>query len=393
MSKYVIDKDTLTAIGDAIRTKDETTDSIPVVDIPNRIAALGKPGAGEIVLTGDVSYALDAKFWAVDNHLSSFRTEDITKADHLFYCSGFLKEVPFEINFKSGLEYTPIEGIFNGCSSLKKLPKFNNNGNKIKPESLEKIFYQCNNLPTEEMRNFLDNVDYSYLETDQYRSLQEFFYCCYSLRSPAPIDVFYHDKPNQTSTYSSIYYRCFYSCYALDEITNLRVCHESTWTSNAFDLTFYNCYRLKNMTFATQENGLPYVVNWKNQTIDLSTYLGYGYYNSMYGNESYCKNLFEYNAGITLQDAVYDDASYQELKNHPDWYTVKTQYSRYNHDSAVATINSLPDASAYLAANGGTNTIKYKGYNGSSTDGGAINTLTEEEIAIAAAKGWTISFV
>jgi hypothetical protein len=68
------------------------------------------------------------------------------------------------------------------------------------------------------------------------------------------------------------------------------------------------------------------------------------------------------------------------------------QYSRYNHDSAVNTINSLPDTSAYLATAGGTNTIKFKGNAGSKTDGGAINTLTAEEIAVATAKGWTVSF-
>jgi hypothetical protein len=67
------------------------------------------------------------------------------------------------------------------------------------------------------------------------------------------------------------------------------------------------------------------------------------------------------------------------------------QYSRYNHDSAVRTINSLPDASAYLATTSGTNTIKFRGEAGSSTDGGAINTLTAEEIAVATAKGWTVS--
>ena len=68
-------------------------------------------------------------------------------------------------------------------------------------------------------------------------------------------------------------------------------------------------------------------------------------------------------------------------------------YSRYNHDSAVETINSLPDTSGYLSANGGTNTIKFEGAAGSKTDGGAINTLTEEEIAVAAAKGWTVTLV
>jgi hypothetical protein len=76
------------------------------------------------------------------------------------------------------------------------------------------------------------------------------------------------------------------------------------------------------------------------------------------------------------------------LKNDPDWYSSKVEYSRYNHDSAVNTINSLPDTSAY-----GTNTIKFKGAAGSATDGGAINTLTEEEIAVAAVKGWTVTFV
>ena len=75
-----------------------------------------------------------------------------------------------------------------------------------------------------------------------------------------------------------------------------------------------------------------------------------------------------------------------------DWFTEKIKYSRYNHDSAVRTINSLPDTSAYLASVGGTNTIKFKGASGTKTDGGAISNLTESEIAVATAKGWTVSF-
>ena len=38
-------------------------------------------------------------------------------------------------------------------------------------------------------------------------------------------------------------------------------------------------------------------------------------------------------------------------------------------------------------------TIKFKGAAGAKTDGGAINTMTEEEIAVATAKGWTVSFI
>ena len=64
-------------------------------------------------------------------------------------------------------------------------------------------------------------------------------------------------------------------------------------------------------------------------------------------------------------------------------------YSRYNDNSAVNTLNSLPDCSSLSVSN----TIKFNGEAGSKTDGGAINTLTEEEIAVATAKGWTVSLV
>ena len=101
----------------------------------------------------------------------------------------------------------------------------------------------------------------------------------------------------------------------------------------------------------------------------------------------YKQNILNYNSGITVDKRVIDDTTYQALKNDPDWYSLDVNYSRYNHDSAVNTINSLPDCSA----SGGTNTIKFKGESGALTDGGAINTLTEEEIAVATAKGWTVS--
>ena len=116
----------------------------------------------------------------------------------------------------------------------------------------------------------------------------------------------------------------------------------------------------------------------------LTNYVGY----TSIGDEA-----TKYNSGITADQRVTDATSYEALKNDPDWFTADVNYSRYNHDSAVATINSLPDTSAYLATAGGTNTIKFKGAAGASTDGGAINTLTEEEIAVAAAKGWTVTLV
>ena len=97
-------------------------------------------------------------------------------------------------------------------------------------------------------------------------------------------------------------------------------------------------------------------------------------------------------AASAADKEVKDATTYEALKNNPDWFTQMPVYSRYNHDSAVETINSLPDTSAYLEANGGTNTIQFNSVSGKLTDGGAINTLTEEEIAVAVARGWTVSY-
>ena len=71
---------------------------------------------------------------------------------------------------------------------------------------------------------------------------------------------------------------------------------------------------------------------------------------------------------------------------NPDWYTGMYEYATFNKDSALELIKTLPDTSAY----NGINTIKFKGGSGHYT-GGAIRDLTEEEIAIATAKGWTVT--
>ena len=68
----------------------------------------------------------------------------------------------------------------------------------------------------------------------------------------------------------------------------------------------------------------------------MSSYVGYAYRGS---------DIIGYNSGLTTATQITDEASYQSLKNNPNSWTTLIQYSRYNHDSAVETINSLPDTS------------------------------------------------
>lgn len=189
---------------------------------------------------------------------------------------------------------------------------------------------------------------------------------------------FYSNYPSN----STLYY-AFRLCYMLDELDGIKLGGDTDgpMQKNVFVSTFNSCYRLKRIVFSTNGNQ-PYVLRISSQTIDLSSYVGYAQW----------ANYVTDNSSMTTANQVKDDTTYNNLKNTEDWFTTDVNYSRYNRTSAVETINSLPDTSAYLASVGGTNTIKFKGASGSKTDGGAINTMTAEEIAVATAKGWTVTF-
>lgn len=330
--------------------------------------------------TGDGNYkfAFGSLDWLVRDYGHLITTEDFTSASQMFYESK-VEYIPFELNFKKGSSIT-MGSIFHKAHNLKEIPKINN----CRPSGQQDMFSECQNLRYLP-EGFEDWFDWSSVDnaTSQYGGGTRgtnIFKGCFSLRS-IPMGFLNHINPYVTSAYNIIFYGLFNNCYSLDEIVGLPLprADKMNFTSNMFQNTFNGCCRLKDMTFATNEDGSPIVVKWKSQVIDLSSIVGYSNYTSW---------ILNFNSGITADKEVKDDATYQALKNDPDWFTTKIEYSRYNHDSAVATINSLPDTSAY-----GTNNIKFKGASGSATDGGAINTLTAEEIAVATARGWTVSLV
>ena len=255
----------------------------------------------------------------------------------------------------------------------------------FRPSEMSNMFrdnYNLRELPE------ITKFDSSTLNEQTWNGASSVFASCNSLRN---IDSNFLKKIHCKATSTSYCHlvSAFTRCYTLDEIIDLSP-KTGVLTSNMFYYsaagTFDHCYRLKRITFDTKEDGSPYIVSWKNQTIDLSNGVGW-----LTGNDSY---ITGYNSGITADKKVVDGETYQALKNDPDWYTGHFEFSRFNQDSAVELINSLPDASAYLATqSGGTNVIKFRRDAGIDTDGGKIGNLTEEEIAVATAKGWSITYI
>ena len=337
--------------------------------------------------------------WFFKNYVDKITISDITDANRMFYgCK--VERLPSSITFAEG--GCTISAIFSNCNKITSLPSMDFKqttpqiGNSLfsyasllkeigklsnlYPTNMSEWFSYCSNLRY--LPEF-ENLNLSYIQTDTTARCHAIFIENFSLRE-IPEDFLKQIYCVQTNPNYTVFYKGFSSCATLNEIIGLNP-QTGTLTTNAFVDTFKSNLRVKDIIFATQEDGTPYSVNWKSQTIDLTYDVGH----RITGDTSIITSK---NSGITSDKLVTDDATYQALKNDPDWFTSTTSYSRYNHDSAVNTINSLPDTSAYLTANGGTNTIKFKGESGALTDGGAINTLTEAEIAVATAKGWTVTF-
>lgn len=408
--------DKLTAIGNAIREKTGGTDLLTLDQMPTEISNIQGGGTVEeltitsngtytpptgidgyapvvvnvpqdgglpaeaLVLTGDCSYMFNNdKFkWFIEKYGNQLTFNNIDNISAMFQ-NGSYNVIPIDIinvNYSGDLQMTYI---FDGCSQLIKPPKIRYTNTPNYPPTMNYMFRNCRSLrelPNDYFTGMMDNWD-TVNQSTSGGEKQYLFEGCSSLRTHPDMTCL-----EQNYVYCRLYYYTFRSCSSLDEIINFPV-WPATLTYNMFDQTFSYCYRLKNMTFRKNEDGSPVVANWTNQTIDLTDYPGYNPDGPYFGS----------NSGITADKRVSDDATYQALKDDPDWFSTDINYSRYNHNSAVRTINSLPDTSAYLTANGGTNTIKFKGQSGASTDGGAINTLTAEEIAVATDKGWTVSLV
>ena len=379
----------LSAIGDAIREKTGKTELLTLDAMPLEIASIETGGGGgievePIVLSGDCSYAcrgaMASKY--IELFGDTVSTKDITNTTYMFKNYTF-ETIPFEINMKNGTEIN-MNNMFQSANNLIELPKINN----VQPLNMQYIFNGLFQLREISM-DYFDDWDFSKMSvaTGSYSyDLGHMFQYCYSLRK-LPLEWLNNANKKISYSYTYFYYG-FEGCYVLEELLNLPLPYTNTYTSNMFVNTFSNNCRLKNITFETNIDGSPLVKQWKSQTINLTSRIGHCGSNVAY--ERYVSDY--YNSGITKDKKIADDATYQALKDDPDAYAYSIDYARYNHDSAVRTINSLPDTSAYLATAGGTNTIKFDGYAGAKTDGGAINTLTAEEIAVATAKGWTITF-
>ena len=404
MAQKLYEESNIQAIANAIREKNGETTTYKPSEMAAAILAITTGGSSE---GKAYVFSSDCRYLFANTQIANVLLADLSKisfSEAIYYMEAMFKncsgkedlsalEIPLDTSTNSyynGSNDLGGKEMFYGCTTLKSFPKMIKADTTLPYRLIdgESMFRGCRNM--RELPDWMNGIrTYGYTETLSSGVIYQFygtnssymFYQCYSLRDISTLNLTYfqgHKTGNMSygAASSPITKGGFCQCYCLDELSNVPIFENQG--ENLFNSSFVeSCHRLKKLTFKglADSNLASY-----NNFIDLSNYVGYA-------DQLGARYILNYNSGITADKKVTDDATYQALKNDPDWFTAKIAYSRYNHDSAVETINSLPSTT------GGTNTIKFKGEAGSATDGRAINTMTEEEIAVATAKGWTVSLV
>lgn len=353
----------LEAIGDAIRAKTGNNELLTLDDMVDEIEGISG-GGGDIPfqqLSGNISYMFAYDLTLASRYVDwlsslNIKTAALTSLQNTFYES--IKDWSWLVlNCSDGCTMSGMLGqSFRGTP-----PSF---GHPFIPGPMNMC--QNNIYLTNFPENFVQNILINELPESS-SNTSGLFHSIRRMRS----------FPQSWVSSKAIHpQNNFDECYSVDELLNVYPSNLNL-ISNVMGSIGYRCSHLKRLTFQT-DDGQPYIRQWKNQTIRLGDRTGW--FNSS-------SPQYDFLANKNL------DKDYENLKNDPNAWANNLAYSRYDHDSAVETINTLPDTSAYLATAGGTNTIQFKTGAGSATDAGAVSDMTAEEIAVATDKGWTVSFV
>lgn len=319
--------------------------------------------------------------WFINQMGDKITTQNITNTNYMFAWSQVVA-IPFTINMDENIaSYVThdLSYMFNGATRLVEAPMIYG----VKSASFGSLFSDCQSLTTIP-EGFAEDWNWEYVDnlTSAYTgSMASMFYHCYNLRT-IPQILLSHGNPYWSYSYPLIK-SGFNGCHSLEKIENVFIPYKGSYTSsyaNAFSDSVKECYRLKKLTLATQEDGTPYTVSWGYQVIDLTANVGWSTTNYT-GLDK--RTDFTTDTLIDSEEKWrgYIDGSY------PDGWANDVAYSTFGATAAKELFASLPIAS------GTGNTVKLNANATSAISGEAMSSLTEEDIAVATAKGWTITLL
>lgn len=371
---------TITANGTYSHAGKDGYDQV-VVNVPQQ-------GLTELTIEGNSLQDLDShNIWnSVINQLtdiyfsSSYTNCNIHQA---FSKSSDLYDLSHLTIHVEGKEVGDANGMFQDCSSLTKLPilktnEFNQMGDDYNPIIFNAMFSGCSALK-EIPYNYLSQLHSATWKAPNVGRCQGIFRGCSKLRA-LPDLKFMNNTTIGVSANSSGGYvgneGSLSDCFCLDEVTDLPLPANTGSANNNNMFGSYKLYRIKNFTFMKVDGQVQSRASFHNQNINLQNC---GYAPSGTNLDSYLGRYSNSAKVSTLED-------YNRLKTDPDWWTDNVDFSRYNYTSAKNTIESLPRDEN----DSDWGTLALKRYAGQGY-GKCPNDLTNEELAVATRKGWTVA--
>lgn len=379
MANVLIDENTMTGIADAIREKAGNSTTLLPSEMPDAIANL--PSGG-----GDISAFLTmpgiaTSLFCEDRWLTTWAPykdqldwSHVYAIDHLFQeCKGDWSGWTIEIKraaydslfyycqFK-GFPHLKITGYDSSNGAYQFFASQTSGANREADKTVDNVEIAAF-TPGKNARGFMNGSGLRFVPK-----------CFYTWMPHNETYTGSFSGSSQNNPYAST----FAYCHAIEEVLNMPVWPNITLTSmtSGFILDKGACYRLRRFTFETKPDGTPYECpKWSNLTLYITKNYGYSPNTSGSG----------YGKGFVATDVISTDEQYEQRKDLDDRCPQKAEYSDYGHDSALETIKSLPIVQKC--------TLTLEGAQGSKTPQGAVNTLTEAEIAIATEKNWTVTFV
>ena len=299
---------------------------------------------------------------AIDDNLDGYSEVEVNTGKYTPRTISFNNYTGTELTYETKnidtSKITSMANMFKDCQKLTILDLSNFNTSNVTSMSL--MFYDCYKL---------SNLDLSNFDTSKVTRFDYMFYKCYVLTS---LDLSSFDTSNATRMDEMFDY--------CQKLTNLNLSNFVTSKVTNFNHMFSNCEILQTLTFdnidtsnATNISGMFYncrmILTIPTLNGSKATFLNSLFYN--------CFNLTNFNGIINLGQAysITQNANYYN-------YTldISSSYRNLTHESLVNIINNLYD-------------IKTKGVKPQKLVLGTTNLakLTEEELAIAQNKGWTLS--
>ena len=341
---YIIQKSTLTEIGDAIRSKTGGSEPIPVTSLAEEIVNL--PTGGDFtdatatasdIAKGKTAYVATGKVTGTAGASIKALIDARESASYLFYAALVSKvtDVSF-LSYSDTENATDFSNMFYGCSNLTELPLFNtSNGTDF--SYMLKGCYGLTKVPlfdTSNGKNFSYMLQNCYgltevplFNTSNGTNFSNMFYDCNKLTEVPLLDtsngtnfsnMFYNCKALQTvpqfdTSNVTNMYSMFYQCRKLQTVPQFD-------TSNVTNVTsmFFGCSALENLPF----------MNWSNVTSASQAFHSSGFVTLPFFDMKKVTNVGGFVQACT------------KLKTVPelDWRSVTTTTFTFSSCSAIENI-------------------------------------------------------